>query len=207
VRIVVLDGYTLNPGDNPWDAVEAFGGLTVYDRTPIPLRWLKPFRGRACGGSARRWAVAHPERQGPRHHPVAQPEDRHRDGRGFAGVQDRHCARTDRGGVASGDSGIDGVRPTAVENTRQERTGLRWMAGELTGDRKSWTEYTRLKCDSGRLRWLSELAVSPELSFQGRHDLRRPGGEKCSLEILGRPLFCQQQPLQKSLLLHIVGLQ
>jgi glycerate dehydrogenase len=35
MKIVVLDGYTLNPGDNPWDAVEALGELTVYDRTPI----------------------------------------------------------------------------------------------------------------------------------------------------------------------------
>lgn len=34
MRIVVLDGYTLNPGDNPWTAVEALGELTVYDRTP-----------------------------------------------------------------------------------------------------------------------------------------------------------------------------
>lgn len=34
MRIVVLDGYTLNPGDNPWDPVEALGELTVYDRTP-----------------------------------------------------------------------------------------------------------------------------------------------------------------------------
>ena len=34
MRIVILDGYTLNPGDNPWDAVEALGELTVYDRTP-----------------------------------------------------------------------------------------------------------------------------------------------------------------------------
>ncbi len=34
VQIVVLDGYTLNPGDNPWDPVEALGELTVYDRTP-----------------------------------------------------------------------------------------------------------------------------------------------------------------------------
>ena len=33
MRIVVLDGYTLNPGDNPWDAVSALGELTVYDRT------------------------------------------------------------------------------------------------------------------------------------------------------------------------------
>jgi glycerate dehydrogenase len=34
VQIVVLDGYTLNPGDNPWDPVRALGTLTVYDRTP-----------------------------------------------------------------------------------------------------------------------------------------------------------------------------
>ncbi|GMV97062.1 MAG: D-2-hydroxyacid dehydrogenase [Phycisphaerae bacterium] len=33
-RIVVLDGYTLNPGDNPWTEVAALGDLTVYDRTP-----------------------------------------------------------------------------------------------------------------------------------------------------------------------------
>ena len=33
MKIVVLDGYTLNPGDNPWDGVEALGDLTVYDRT------------------------------------------------------------------------------------------------------------------------------------------------------------------------------
>ncbi|MFO7973113.1 MAG: D-2-hydroxyacid dehydrogenase [Candidatus Hydrogenedentota bacterium] len=34
MRIVVLDGYTLNPGDNPWDDVAALGDFTVYDRTP-----------------------------------------------------------------------------------------------------------------------------------------------------------------------------
>jgi glycerate dehydrogenase len=32
--IVVLDGDTTNPGDNPWDPVRAHGELTVYDRTP-----------------------------------------------------------------------------------------------------------------------------------------------------------------------------
>ena len=31
-NIVVTDGYTLNPGDNPWDAVAEYGNLTVYDR-------------------------------------------------------------------------------------------------------------------------------------------------------------------------------
>jgi len=35
MNIVCLDGYTLNPGDNPWDAVEALGTLTVHDRTPV----------------------------------------------------------------------------------------------------------------------------------------------------------------------------
>ena len=34
MKIVVLDGYTLNPGDNPWTSVEQHGELTVYDRTP-----------------------------------------------------------------------------------------------------------------------------------------------------------------------------
>jgi len=33
MKIVVLDGWTLNPGDNPWDEVAALGDLTVYDRT------------------------------------------------------------------------------------------------------------------------------------------------------------------------------
>lgn len=33
-RIVVLDGATLDPGDNPWDAVSAFGPLEVFPRTP-----------------------------------------------------------------------------------------------------------------------------------------------------------------------------
>lgn len=32
--IVVLDGYTLNPGDLSWSPLEALGNVTVYDRTP-----------------------------------------------------------------------------------------------------------------------------------------------------------------------------
>lgn len=34
MRIVVLDGYMVNPGDNPWDAVAELGELVVHDRTP-----------------------------------------------------------------------------------------------------------------------------------------------------------------------------
>jgi len=35
MNIVVLDGCTLNPGDNPWDGIEALGHLTVYERTDV----------------------------------------------------------------------------------------------------------------------------------------------------------------------------
>ena len=34
MRMVVLDGYTLNPGDNSWSQLAALGELAVYDRTP-----------------------------------------------------------------------------------------------------------------------------------------------------------------------------
>ena len=34
MKIVVLDGYTENPGDLSWDALKEYGDLTVYDRTP-----------------------------------------------------------------------------------------------------------------------------------------------------------------------------
>lgn len=32
-NIVVLDGYTLNPGDMSWDALKKLGNCTIYDRT------------------------------------------------------------------------------------------------------------------------------------------------------------------------------
>ena len=34
MKIVILDGYTENPGDLSWAQLETFGELTVYDRTP-----------------------------------------------------------------------------------------------------------------------------------------------------------------------------
>lgn len=37
MKITVLDGYTLNPGDNPWGGVEALGETFVHDRTPADL--------------------------------------------------------------------------------------------------------------------------------------------------------------------------
>ncbi len=41
MKIVVLDGRTLNPGDLSWDGFRALGKLTVFDRTPaddVPAR-------------------------------------------------------------------------------------------------------------------------------------------------------------------------
>lgn len=34
MKIVILDGYTENPGDLSWEGFEKLGDLTVYDRTP-----------------------------------------------------------------------------------------------------------------------------------------------------------------------------
>lgn len=37
MKIVVLDGHALNPGDLSWDIFHQFGSVTVYDRTPEAL--------------------------------------------------------------------------------------------------------------------------------------------------------------------------
>src|SRR5579883_1272411 len=34
MKIVVLDGYCLNPGDLSWDGLKRFGAVEVFDRTP-----------------------------------------------------------------------------------------------------------------------------------------------------------------------------
>lgn len=35
MKIVALDGYALNPGDNPWDDVAKLGEFVCHDRTPV----------------------------------------------------------------------------------------------------------------------------------------------------------------------------
>lgn len=35
MKIVVLDGFTLNPGDLSWDELKEIGNVTVYERTPV----------------------------------------------------------------------------------------------------------------------------------------------------------------------------
>ena len=51
MHIVILDGYTENPGDLSWGELEKLGDLTVYDRTSltdedeiISRRWSSPTR-------------------------------------------------------------------------------------------------------------------------------------------------------------------
>ncbi|MDF2926513.1 MAG: D-2-hydroxyacid dehydrogenase [Paenibacillaceae bacterium] len=37
MNIVILDGYTLNPGDLSWEGFHRLGAVTLYDRTPAEL--------------------------------------------------------------------------------------------------------------------------------------------------------------------------
>lgn len=37
MKIVVLDGYTTNPGDLSWDKLKDLGDAVIYDRTPVEL--------------------------------------------------------------------------------------------------------------------------------------------------------------------------
>lgn len=37
MKLVVLDGYCLNPGDLSWDGLRQLAGVEVHDRTPAPL--------------------------------------------------------------------------------------------------------------------------------------------------------------------------
>ncbi|MGD8400095.1 MAG: D-2-hydroxyacid dehydrogenase [Bacillota bacterium] len=46
MKIVVLDGYTLNPGDLSWDDLKKLGEVTLYDHTP-PGQILERARGAA----------------------------------------------------------------------------------------------------------------------------------------------------------------
>lgn len=37
MNIVILDGYTVNPGDLSWDGIKQFGNVIVYDRTDFDI--------------------------------------------------------------------------------------------------------------------------------------------------------------------------
>ena len=44
MRIVVLDGHTLNPGDLSWGELQSLGDCTIYDRT-IPAETIERAQG------------------------------------------------------------------------------------------------------------------------------------------------------------------
>lgn len=48
MKIVVLDGYTENPGDLSWDGFRQFGEVIVYDRTPERTDLISYGWGRGC---------------------------------------------------------------------------------------------------------------------------------------------------------------
>lgn len=52
MKIVVLDGYTLNPGDLSWKGLESFGDVTVYDRTTFNRDEVEIIVERAKGAEA-----------------------------------------------------------------------------------------------------------------------------------------------------------
>ncbi|MDA8042123.1 MAG: hypothetical protein MPJ22_06885, partial [Pirellulales bacterium] len=35
MNVVILDGYTTNPGDCSWDSIAKFGSLDVYERSVV----------------------------------------------------------------------------------------------------------------------------------------------------------------------------
>lgn len=37
MKIIITDGYTLNPGDLSWNEIKSFGEVIIYDRTPVDL--------------------------------------------------------------------------------------------------------------------------------------------------------------------------
>jgi glycerate dehydrogenase len=47
MKIVILDGYALNPGDLSWELLEELGELNVYDRTPPELVAARAGEGEA----------------------------------------------------------------------------------------------------------------------------------------------------------------
>ena len=65
MKAVILDGYTVNPGDLSWEGIEETASLTVYDRTArirsskgsATARRCLPANARSPGRS---WTHVHP---------------------------------------------------------------------------------------------------------------------------------------------------
>ena len=37
MKLTILDGHAVNPGDLPWDFLKSYADITVYERTPAEL--------------------------------------------------------------------------------------------------------------------------------------------------------------------------
>lgn len=55
MNIVILDAYSVNPGDISWDPIRAFGNLTVYDHTPPEQIASESARRTLSSPTARGW--------------------------------------------------------------------------------------------------------------------------------------------------------
>ena len=72
MKIVVLDGYTENPGDLSWEGLQELGELTVYDRTPVGdtaeiIRRIGDAQACLLYTSSREYAIKHMSRAEKEH--------------------------------------------------------------------------------------------------------------------------------------------
>ena len=54
MKIVILDGYALNPGDLSYEPLRQFGELTIYDRTDTEDEAIARIKRVACPANGRR---------------------------------------------------------------------------------------------------------------------------------------------------------
>ena len=57
MKIVILDGKGINPGDLSWDCIAACGDLTVYDRTLTDALTVERLQGAEIGRASCRERV------------------------------------------------------------------------------------------------------------------------------------------------------
>ena len=65
MKIVVLDGYTENPGDISWAPLEALGAVTVYDRTALTEVMRMSLLSTRRRSARRRWISVRTSRRLP----------------------------------------------------------------------------------------------------------------------------------------------
>ena len=168
-RIVVLDGHTANPGDNPWTPLAELGELSVYDRSQS---------AEVIARAAERRDRAHEQDRARRRHlaqlPAASGRQRARDrrqrGRSAGGDRARH-PRLQRALVQHGErrSAHDRAAARAVSPRRPARRfGARGRLAALAG----FLATGRARSSSSRA---SGSASSATARLVGASRLRRRG--------------------------------